>query len=109
MPPLRVDVLAKGHLGAQYLVTLPEEASLPVVWLPAGEEIRVRVTRNGKAEPAVRGGVASRHGVQTDGFGVWAPALPPRHTDGKGEARWWVPVGGAVMCLALAREGRRGG
>lgn len=108
-PPLLVDVLAEGHVGAQYVVTLPEEASLPVVWLPAGEEVRVRVTRGGKPEPDARvEGQTSRWGMQDQAYGVWSPMLPGLRTDGKGEARWWVPVGGGVICTALARDGRWG-
>ncbi|MGV8040661.1 MAG: carboxypeptidase regulatory-like domain-containing protein [Thermoanaerobaculaceae bacterium] len=109
VPPLLVDVLAEGHVGARYLVTLPEEASLPAVWLPAGEEVRVRVTRSGKPEPDARvEGQTSRWGMQDQGYGVWSPALPSQRTDGKGEARWWVPVGGGLTCTALARDGRWG-
>lgn len=109
VPPLLVDVLAEGHLGARYLVTLPEEASLPVVWLPAGEEVRVRVTRGGKPESDARvEGQTSRPGIQDRGWGVWLPTLPSQRTDSKGEVRWWVPVGGGVQASSAARDGRWG-
>lgn len=109
VPPLLVDVLAEGHVGAQYVVTLPEEASLPPVWLPAGEEVRVRVTRAGKPEADVRiEGSTARPGMQDRGWGFWSPTLPGQRTDARGEVRWWVPVGGGVQASAIARDGRWG-
>lgn len=109
IPPLLVDVLAEGHLGARYLVTRPEEATLPAVWLPAGQQVRLRVTRAGKPEPDARvEGSTSRPGMQDRGWGVWLPTLPSQRTDSKGEVRWWVPVGGGVQAVAAARDGRWG-
>lgn len=108
-PPLHIDVLAPGHIGARFMLTLPEEASLPAVWLPAGQELRLRVTRDGKPEADARvEGYLSRWGAGDSGYGFWCPYLPGQRTDSTGEVRWWVQGAGRLGASAVARDGRWG-
>ena len=108
-PPLHIDVMAPGHIGARFMVTLPEEASLPAVWLPAGQELRVRVTRDGKPEADARvHGYLSRWGAGDAGYGFWCPYLPDQRTDARGEATWWVQGSGRFGASAVAKDGRWG-
>ena len=91
------------------MLTLPEEASLPAVWLPAGQELRVRVTRDGKPEADARvEGYLSRWGAGDSGYGFWCPYLPGQRTDATGEVRWWVQGSGRFGASAVAKDGRWG-
>lgn len=108
-PPVVVEVQASGHVGARFFVVLPEQASLPPVWLPVGQELRVRVSRGGTPVPGARvEGLVSKQAVREVELGRWSPALPSQHTDARGEVRGWVPVGASVTCTAIAPDGRWG-
>ncbi|MCU0292783.1 MAG: carboxypeptidase regulatory-like domain-containing protein [Thermoanaerobaculaceae bacterium] len=108
-PPLHIDALAPGHIGARFMMTLPEEASLPAVWLPAGQELRLRVTRDGKPEADARvEGYLSRWGAGDSGYGFWCPYLPGQRTDARGEVTWWVQGSGRFGASAVAKDGRWG-
>ena len=108
-PPLQIEATAAGHVGARFALTLPEEAELPTVWLPAGRELRVRVTRDGKPEPgAAAQGYISRSGFGDSGYAFWCPYLPTQRSDANGYLTWWVPASGSFGTAAVGRDGRWG-
>jgi len=108
-PPLHVDAMAPGHVGARFPVTLTEEANLPAVWLPVGQELRVRVTRDGKPEPDARvEGYLARWGAGDAGYGIWCPYLPTQRSDARGGVTWWVPASGSFGAGAVGGDGRWG-
>ncbi len=108
-PPLDIEAMATGHVGACFVLTLADEATLPTVWLPAGRELRVRVTRDGKPETGVAvEGYLTRSGTGDTGYGFWCPYLPSQRTDGSGFVTWWTPASGSFGSVAVGRDGRWG-
>lgn len=108
-PPLHIEAMAAGHVGARFALTLPEEANLPAVWLPAGRELRVRVTRDGKPEADVAAqGYLARSGFGDSGYGFWCPYLPTQRTDANVYLTCWVPASGSFGTAAVGRDGRWG-
>jgi hypothetical protein len=108
-PPLHIEAMAAGHVGARFALTLPEEANLPVVWLPAGRELWVRVTRDGKPEAgATAQGYLARSGFGDSGYGFWCPYLPTQRIDASGYLTWWMPASGSFGTAAVGRDGRWG-
>jgi Carboxypeptidase regulatory-like domain len=108
-PPLQIEAMAAGHVGACFALKLPEEAELPPVWLPAGRELRVRVTRDGKAEAgAAAQGYISRSGFGDSGYGFWCPYLTTQRTGADGVLTWWAPGSGSFGVAAVGHDGRWG-
>ena len=107
--PVRVEVAAPGHLGAAFTVALPDQATLPPLWLPVGRELRLSVLMDNK--PAAGAHVwGSLKGVNrvVDDAGRWQPVVPATEVDGKGQAKAWVPGQGTLTLSGRAPDGRWG-
>ncbi len=106
--PVRVEAAAAGHVAAAFDVVLPQ-AALPAIWLPAGDELAVRVEVSGR--PAVGARVWGRLDATPELTGPrrgWWPLLPPTAVDGTGEARLRVPAKGSVELVGRDAKGHWG-
>ncbi len=105
--PLRIEVMAAGHLAAAAELFEPSARELPPLWLPAGRTARVRVLASGRpvVGALVRGNL-ERAGLPGDG--VWRAVAATLAADAGGTIEVVVPATGQVQLAALASDGRWG-
>jgi hypothetical protein len=106
--PVRVEVSAAGHVGAAFTVALPEQATLPPLWLPAGRELQLGVVMDNKPAVGARVSGVLQGLNRVDDAGRWQPVVPTTEVDGKGQAKVWVPAKGTLTLSGRGADGRWG-
>lgn len=109
--PVRVEVSAPGHVAAAIEVVLPEQARLPVIWLPAGREVPVRVEVGGGPAPRARvwGVIDVLSRWDSGRPGMWTPVAPVSQANAAGTCRVVLPAReGSLTLSARAPDGRWG-
>lgn len=105
--PVSVEASAAGHVGRSFLVVVPEQAELPLAWLPPGRTVKLRVRGGGGAVAGALVWGRCEEGPWGRLPGRWVPSVTRTLTDQSGVVEATVPARDAAVELhVLGPEGR---